>query len=129
MKFDPGSNAVFTLVDAHASLADAASRQTTAVPHANQIGVEYAINVSSVGTGGVLTWTLQYLASDGVTWTNEPDTTAGNDTTGTISAVGLTQVSCPQPRGSQTRLNLSAATDAVVCSTIAVGQPQRNIEP
>lgn len=122
MKQDLKSNMVASLVDASASLAAAANRNATSIDVSEYGGASFLIYATSVGTGGVLTAKLQYSA-DNSTFTDEPDTNAGNSTTVTISAVGLARINAPQPRARYIRVNGAAATDAVVYSVIACRAP------
>lgn len=124
MNNDLKSNSVATLVDASASLAAAASRNATSVDLSNFGGAVFLVYVTNVNTGGTLTAKIQYSADDS-TFTDEPDTVAGNSTvTATISAVGLTRLHVPSPRARYIRVRSTAATDAVVFSVISVAGPK-----
>ena len=122
MKQDLKSNMVATLVDASASLAAAANRNSSSIDASEYGGASFIIYATSVGTGGVLTAKLQY-STDNSTWTDEPDTNAGNSTSITVNAVGLGRINAPQPRARYLRVNGAAATDAVVYSIIACRAP------
>ena len=121
------SNTDSVLVDASASLAAAANRSTTAFDMAMYKDAIFHVNVTDVGTGGELTVKLQY-SDDDSTYTDEPDTDAGNSTSVVIDAVGLTQLHVPNPRGRYLEINGAAATDAVVYSVVAIGN-KRYVEP
>jgi hypothetical protein len=125
MKLDPGSNYNIALVEAQNTLAAAGTNTTSSVDCSTGRSASFAVAVSSVGTGGELTMKVQY-SDDDSSWTDEPDTNAGNDTTVTIDATGLTQIDVPNPRGRYVRLHGTAATDDIGYSVIAINGPKND---
>lgn len=130
MRNDANSSYDIVQSKAYATLAAAASSQSATVDAKTYTsGCTFAIDVSSVGTGGILTVTVQNLETVGGSWTNEADDNTnrndgndiGNDETVVISAIGVTKVQVPNPRFQQFRLNFAATVDAINFSAIAIG--------
>ena len=134
MIHDAKSSYDFTSVKAYATLAAAASSQTSTVsrePYTS--GSLFTIDVASVGTGGVLTVTLQNSPDDS-TWTNATDdntnlndgNTIDNDVSLVISTVGVHTFAVPNPRYTYYRLNFAATVDDFAFSAIAISHRYDN---
>lgn len=118
MILDPKSNAIATITDAHAALADAANRNSTSLDLVTGRSVTHLINVSAIAAG-TLTVKLQYSV-DNSTWVDEPDTDAGNTVSVAITAAGLAQVHAPNPRGRYSRVNGAAVGGIATYSVITI---------
>lgn len=126
MKMDIGSN--YTVDEALAAKSYAAGTDAgAAVDHAAGPAVAFFISVGTVGTNAGVDLKVQY-SDDNSTWTDEPDTTAGNDTAIThITAAGDAQLNVPNPRGRYSRVFLTVSTDACVLGVTSVLGPLRHV--
>ena len=124
-KMNPISNYTPALLRAHATLAAAATSNSTSVDLATGGGVAFFVNMSSVGTGGSITYTVQYSTNDS-SFTAE-ESGAGNGTTASIAATGLTQISVPNPRARYYRLSALGVTDTTTFSVISIKGPNRTV--
>lgn len=124
-RMNPSANYTFTLLRAHATLAAAATSNSTAVDLSTGGGVAFLVNMSSVGTGGSITYTVQY-STDNSTFTAEASG-AGNDTTASIAATGLTVIKVPNPRARYYRLSALGVTDTTTFSVLSSQGPNRSV--
>lgn len=126
-KMNPISNYTAVLLRAHATLAAAATSNSTSVDLATGGGVAFFVNMSSIGTGGSITYTVQH-SEDNSTFTAET-ADAGNNTTASVAATGLAQISVPNPRAGKRYYRLSAlgVTDTTTFSVIAIKGPNRTV--
>lgn len=125
MKMNPTSNYTPALLRAHATLAAAATSYSSSVDLSTGGGAMFLVNMSSVGTGGSITWTVQY-SSDDSTFSDETSG-AGNDTTGSVSATGLTEINVGNPRARYVRLKAVGVVDATTFSVLSVKGPHRSV--
>lgn len=126
MKNDVGSNCSF--VECLAAKSYTAGAQTmVSVDHALAPSASYFISAGTFGSSATLNAKLQY-SEDNSNWTDEPDTTAGNDTAITeMTAAGNAQLNCPNPRGRYSRVLVTTAVEAVVCGVTGVLGPLRKV--
>lgn len=120
--YDPKSNGVFTLVDASAQLTSGSNRNATSVDLRLGRGVTWLIDITA--TAGTLTVKNQY-SSDNSSFTDEPNTTAGNETSTAFTTTGLKTLHMPNPRARYGRVNGAASGGNVTYSVIAVQFPKR----
>jgi len=124
MRLDPGSN--YTFGESHASKSYSAAAATgVKVDHADGDCVSFFISVGTVGSSATVDAKVQY-SDDDSTWTDEPDTTAGNDTAITqITTAGTAQLDVPNPRARYSRCVVTVGTAACVLGVTSVLGPKR----
>ncbi len=81
----------------------AATYYTASVNHKDGQCADYIVSCGTYATSFVAT--LQHSADDS-SFTDEADTTAGNDVSLTLTAAGFGVIECPQPRRQYTRLKV-----------------------
>jgi len=128
MKGDPKSN--YTIAEHIAAKSySAGATNGTAVDHALAPSVSFLISVGTVGSSATVNAKVQY-SDDNSTWTDEPDTTAGNDTAITeIDEAGSALLHVPNPRGRYSRVVSTVATAACVVGVVSVAGPKRHVAP
>ncbi len=99
-----------------------ATYSTASVDHSDKECVDYVVTCGTWATSFVAT--LQHSPDDSV-WTDEADTTCGNDVSLTLSAAGSGVVECPQPRARYTRLKVVVGGTNVF-GVIAIAGPKRH---
>lgn len=126
MKFDPGTN--YTIAEALASQSyNAGAQNSAAVDHADAPCASFLISVGTVGSSATVDAKVQYSA-DNSTWTDEPDTNAGNDTAIIqITEAGTAQLDVPNPRARYSRVVVTVATAACVLGVTSVAGPKRSV--
>lgn len=126
MKLDADSN--FTIDEAFAAKSYSTGTDAgVTVDHALAPSVSFFISVGTVGSGGAVDLKVQY-SDDDSTWTDEPDTTAGNSTSITkITAAGDAQLDVPNPRARYSRCFLTVGTAACVLGVTSVLGPLRHV--
>lgn len=128
MKGDNKSNYTLVVVLAAASHANGAAAYTTAIDHALAPSVSFLISAGTIGSSGTIDAVVQYSA-DGSTYTDEPDTTAGNSTSITqITAAGSAVLHVPNPRGRYSRVKYTVGTAASVFGIVACYGPLRHVD-
>ncbi|HKJ76225.1 MAG TPA: hypothetical protein VKA64_03390 [Gammaproteobacteria bacterium] len=126
MKMDPGThyNLARGVAPGDLTTGDHAG---ASVDHALAPSASFFIDVSGVGTGGTVDAKLQY-SDDDTTWTDEPNTDAGNDTAITqIDAAGNARIDVPNPRGRYSRVLVTVGTDTCVGQVTNVLGPLRSV--
>lgn len=123
MKGDVRSN--YTLDDdGLPALSRAAATYTTeALDHGAAPSVSYFISCGTFATSFVAT--LQY-SDDNSTWTDEPDTTAGNTVSLTLTEAGNGPIHVPNPRARYSRLSIVIGGTCVFGVTSILG-PNRSV--
>ena len=124
MKQDPGTN--YTITENLSALSRAAATTTTTtVDHASGGCVSFLISCGTWATS--LVATVQYSDNDS-SWTAEPDTTAGNEVSATLTEAGSVQLDVPNPRGRYSRLSVVTGGTCVFSVTSILG-PLRVVTP
>jgi len=123
MKMDL-ANYTFAEAIAAASKTAAAYNGTT-VDHKNGPAAAFILNVGTFATSCVMK--LQYSENDS-DWTDEPDTTAGNTVSVTLTTAGTGIVYVPNPRARYSRVVLTLGGTSVVSVVSAVG-PKPSVGP
>jgi len=123
MKNDPSSN--YDIVD----VLDAKSRTvgtvyTAAVDLVNADCVAFLVSCGVWDTSFEVT--LQY-SDDGSTWTDEPDTEAGNTVSATLTEAGSALIKVPNPRARYIRLKIALGGTCVV-SVTAISGPLLSVD-
>jgi len=124
-KMNVGANTSNVLLRARATLAAAATSNSTSVDCALGGGVNFLVAMDSVGAGGSGTYTVQSSA-DNITFAAETSG-AGNDTTASIAAIGLTTIKVPNPRARYYRLSVLGVTDTIAFSVIGIQGSLRTV--
>lgn len=126
MKNDPGTN--YYIAEAIASKSyNAGATNSAAVDHATAPCVSFFISVGTVGSSATVDAKVQY-SDDNSTWTDEPDTTAGNDTAITqITEAGTAQLNVPNPRARYSRVVVTVATAACVLGVTSIAGQKRSV--
>jgi len=124
MRHDVGSN--FTISEGLTALSRTAATYTTTAIDTTK-GSTAAIFLSCGTWATSFVATLQY-SDDGVTYTAEPDATAGNTVSVTLTAAGSGTLKCPNPRGRYVRASVVLGGTCVFSATNMVG-PLRRVEP
>ena len=124
MKKDPGSNFNIAEVYAAASVDDS-TVYTSAIDHVKAPSASYAITCGTFDTSFAVT--LQYSANNS-TWTDEPDTNAGNTVSDSLTAAGDLVINVPNPRARYTRLKIVLGGTCVF-GVIGISGPLLNIIP
>jgi len=103
MKMDPGT--LYTFAEGLSALSRAASTYyTAAVDHgASGRSVTFFLSCGTFATS--LAATVQYSA-DNSSWTDEPNTTAGNEVSASLTTPGTVQLDVPNPRERYSRLKI-----------------------
>ena len=126
MRNDPGTNYTFAEAVA-ATTYSAGAENSAAVDHSTMPCVSFFLSVGVVGSSATVDMKLQY-SDDNSTWTDEPDTTLGNDTAITqITAAGTAQIDVPNPRGRYSRVVVTVATADCDLGVVSVAGPKRHI--
>lgn len=121
MRMDIGSN--FTVDEGLSALSrTAATYYTAAIDHANGPCGAFFISCGTFATSFVAT--LQY-SDDNSTWTDEPDTTAKNDVSVTLTEAGDGQIDVPNPRARYSRVKVVIGGTCVFGVTSILG-PKRS---
>jgi hypothetical protein len=124
MRGDPGSN--YTIDEGLSSLSRTAETYTTAaVDHAGGDCVSFFISCGTFATSFVAT--LQY-SDNNSTWTDEPDTTAGNTVSVTLTEAGDGIINVPNPRARYSRVSTVIGGTCVFGITSILG-PKRSVAP
>ena len=118
----------YTLLESVAAESYSAGAENgVAVDHTLYPTVSFFITVGTVGSSATVDMKVQYSA-DNSTWTDEPDTTRGNDTAITqITAAGTAQLNVPNPRARYSRVVVTVATAACVLAVVAAAGPNRHV--
>jgi hypothetical protein len=121
MRIDPGTN--FTIDEGLSSLSRTADTYyTAAVDHASGASASFFISCGTFATSFVST--LQY-SDDNSDWTDEPDTTAGNTVSVTLTEAGDGQINAPNPRARYSRVKTVIGGTCVFGITSVLG-PKRS---
>lgn len=122
MRLDIGSN--YTITENLPALSRAAATTTTTtVDHAGGDCVSFFISCGTWATSFVAT--VQY-SDDNSNWTAEPDTTAGNEVSATLTEAGSAQLDVPNPRGRYSRLSVVTGGTCVYSVTAILGPNRIN---
>lgn len=89
-----------------------------AVDHKNGPCAAFVLNVGTFATSCVMK--LQY-SEDNSTWVDEPDTTAGNTVSVTLTEAGTGVLYVPNPRGRYSRAHVTLGGTNVCCLINLVG--------
>ena len=100
-----------------------ATYNSESVDHGLAPSCEFFISCGTFATSFVAT--LQYSDNDS-DWTAEPDTTAGNTVSLTLTEAGNGVISCPNPRGRYTRISTVLGGTCVHSITSVLG-PLRSV--
>lgn len=128
MRNDVSSNyLVGVVLSAYAGAIGA--HNSTAVKHSKGSSASFIINVLDNGTGGTVDAKLQFLADDGVTWTdyhaNDP---MGNDSSiPQLTTEGNATLEVVNARGAQSRVVVTIGTDECAVSVVSVLGPLRSM--
>jgi|GEM_PF-1122128 len=88
--------------------------------------VTFIVSTQGVGAAGTIDAKLQY-SDDNSTWTDEPDTTMGNDTAITqLTAAGQALLNVVNPRGGYYRVYMTVGVNPVNAGVISVAGPLRH---
>jgi len=124
MRQDPGTN--YTIADGLDALSRAAATYTTAsIDHANGNCAAFHVSCGTFATSFVAT--LQY-SDNNVDWTAEPDTTAGNTVSLTLTEAGSGIIKVPNPRARYSRVSVVIGGTCVFSVASMLG-PLRSIAP
>jgi hypothetical protein len=122
MRFDPSTN--FTIDEGLSALSRTVDTYyTAAVDHASGNTAAFFISCGTFDTSFVAT--LQY-SDDNSDWTDEPDTTAGNTVSITLTEAGDGTIAVPNPRARYSRLKVAVGGTNVFGVTSILG-PLRSI--
>lgn len=125
MRNDPGSN--FTIADGLDALSRAAATyNTAAIDHADGNCAAFHISCGTFATSFVAT--LQYTDDTGGSWTDEPDTTAGNIVSVTLTEAGSGIIKVPNPRARYSRVKVVIGGTCVFSVASMLG-PLRSVAP
>lgn len=117
MRMDIGTN--FTVDEGLSALSRTANTYTTAaIDHKNGPCGAFFVSCGTWATSFAAK--LQY-SDDNSDWTDEPDTTAGNGTTLTLTEAGDGQINVPNPRGRYSRLSITIGGTCVFGVTSVLG--------
>lgn len=120
MRLDPGTN--YHITAALPALSRTADTYSTAsIDHANGDCVTFFVSCGTWATSFAAT--VQYSDNDS-DWTSEPDTTAGNEVSGSLTAAGTLQLDVPNPRGRYSKLSIANGGTCVYSVTAILG-PKR----
>ena len=124
MRLDPGTN--YTIDESHAAKEwSVTTHDGVTVDHKGGDCVSFFISVGTVGSSATIDAKVQYSDNDS-DWTDEPDTTAGNDTAITqITVAGDTRLDVPNPRGRYSRVHLTVGTAASSLGIVSILGPKR----
>jgi hypothetical protein len=124
MRQDPGTN--YTIAEALSALSRAAATYTTAaVDHADGGSAAFPVSCGTWATSFVAT--LQY-SDNNSDWTAEPDATAGNTVSVTLTEAGSGTIKVPNPRARYSRLSVVIGGTCVFGVTSILG-PLRSVAP
>lgn len=126
MKNDIGSN--FTLASAVVPDAHTAGAiNSNSIDHSTGPSGIFFLDVGTVGASGTVDMKLQYSDDDSA-WTDEPDTTAGNDTAITqITATGTATLKVPNPRARYSRVVVTVAVATCDLGVTSAIGPLRHV--
>jgi len=123
MKGDAKSNFTIDDLGMPALSRSADTYVSESVDHSLAPSCEFFISCGTYATSFVAT--LQY-SDDDSTWTDEPDTTAGNTVSLTLTVAGNGSISCPNPRGRYSRISTVLGGTCVHSITSVLG-PLRSV--
>ena len=120
MKFDIVNN--FEITEGYKSdTLSATTFEGASVDHKKGPCSAFILNCGTFATS--LSMKLQYSENNS-DWTDEPDTSLGNDTTKSLTAAGTITLNCPNPRGRYTRALITSGGANEAC-LINVCGPKR----
>ena len=109
----------YTITDAKAAASVGASTvYSSSVDHAGGSAVDFLISVG--------TWATSFVATvqnspDDSTWTDEADTTRGNEVSATLTEAGSTVLNVPNPRARYSRVKFVLGGTCVFSCTAILG--------
>jgi hypothetical protein len=124
MKLDPGT--IHNIEEGLSALSRTADTYyTAAVDHgAKGPAVTFFLSCGTFDTS--LAATVQH-SDDNSTWTDEADTTAGNEVSATLGTVGTIELDVPNPRARYSRLKVVLGGTCVIGVT-SVSGPKRFVD-